>query len=89
MIMQILSPSGAKFTSQTPSQRDADDPALPSGTQNQDQPNPGVTSMFIELDAGTYNIQVLFNPQWSGMSSSDFKSPSSVSIDSWTLDSHN
>lgn len=88
MVMQILSPSGAKFTTQNPAARSADDPALPSGDLNQDQPNPTVTAMSIELDAGTYSIQVLFNPQWSGMSSSDFHTPSSVAIDSWSLTSH-
>lgn len=88
LVMQILSPPGAKFSTQTPAARSQDDPPLPAGEQNQDQPNPTVTAVSIELDAGTYDIQVLFNPQWDGMSSSDFKTPSSVGIDSWSLTSH-
>jgi len=54
-----------------------------------DQANPGVSVLIIDLPAGTYSLQVLFNPQWSGMSSSDYVTPKSVALDSWTLSSHN
>jgi len=78
-------PSGAKFTTGAPV-RYAEDPALPAG--NTDLENPGVTVVIISLPAGTYNLQVLFNPQWPGMSDSSFKTPSFVALDSWSLTSH-
>ena len=85
--MQILNaPSGATITTADPV-RLSTDPALPSGAV--DSPNPGVTVVVIELPAGTYSLQVLFNPQWDGMSASDFVTPPSVAIDSWSLTSHN
>ncbi|THH14362.1 hypothetical protein EW146_g5957 [Bondarzewia mesenterica] len=85
--MEILNaPSGASFTT-GPAVRFSGDPALPSGQS--DQPNPGVTVVMISLPAGSYNLQVLFNPQWSGMQASDFKMPPFVAIDNWSLTSHN
>ena len=87
MTIKLISPSsGAKFTTQD-AVRLSTDPALPAGET--DQPNDGVTVLTIALDAGTYNLQVLFNPQWDGMSASDFVTPPSVPIDSWSLTSHN
>ncbi len=62
------------------------DPPLPNGAVN--QPNPGVTVLAITLAPGSYNLQVLFNPQWDGMSASDFKTPSFVAIDGWSTTSH-
>ena len=54
-----------------------------------DQDNPGVTVLVIDLEnAGTYNLQVLFSPQWSGMSSSDYVTPSEVALSDWSLTSH-
>jgi len=86
MTMQILSaPTGAQITTME-AVRLSTDPATPAGSP--DQPNPGVTVVTIQLPAGQYNLQVLFNPQWSGMSASDFKTPSFVAIDSWTPTSH-
>lgn len=85
--MQILSPSsGASFSTAQPV-RFPNDPPLPEGAV--DSPNPGVTVVTISLNPGTYNLQVLFNPQWSGMSASDFVTPPSVSLDDWSLTSHN
>lgn len=86
MTVEILSPSNAQFTTMQPVRFDTD-PALPDGAS--DQPNPGVTVLAIELPAGQYSLQVLFNPQWDGMKASDFKTPPSVPIDSWSVDSHN
>jgi len=87
MTVEILNaPSGAEFSMQA-AERLPSDPALPDGAS--DQPNPGVTVLTIALPAGQYSLQVLFNPQWDGMKASDFKTPPSVPIDSWTLDSHN
>lgn len=86
MIVQMLSPpSGAKFTTMD-AVRLSTDPALPSGTS--DQPNPGVTVLAIELPAGQYDLQVLFNPQWAGMAASAYKTPSFIPIDSWSTTSH-
>ncbi|OBZ79350.1 3-ketoacyl-CoA thiolase 5, peroxisomal [Grifola frondosa] len=85
--MQILNaPSGVTIT-QGPATRFSNDPALPANQT--DQLNPGVTVVMINMPAGTYSLQVLFNPQWSGMSASSFVTPPSVPIDSWTLTSHN
>lgn len=51
LVMQMLNPpSGAKFTTGD-AVRLSSDPALPEGQV--DQPNPGVTVVMIELDAGT------------------------------------
>lgn len=83
-VSMVSPPSGAKFST-SPAVRFSTDvtPPIP------DQPNPGVTVLIISLPAGTYNLQVLFNPQWSGMSSSDFVTPPTVALDSWSLTSHN
>lgn len=62
------------------------DPALPSGQE--DLPNPGVSVLAINIPAGTTNLQVLFSPQWPGLSSSSYKTPSSVALSSWSLQSH-
>ena len=87
LTMQILNPpSGATFGTADPV-RLSTDPPLPDGQV--DQPNPGVTVVTIDLPAGTYSLQVLFNPQWPGMSSSDFATPPSVALSDWTLTSHN
>lgn len=86
MTMHILSaPQGALITTMA-AVRLASDPPTPQ--QSPDQPNPGVTVVTVQLSAGQYNLQILFNPQWSGMSAGDFKTPSFVPIDSWTTTSH-
>lgn len=81
----INPPNGATFAT-SPAVRYADDPALPQGQV--DQPNPGVTVLTMDLPAGQYSIQVLFTPQWQGMSSSDFVKPSAVPLSGWTVSSH-
>jgi hypothetical protein len=86
LVSMVNPPSGAAFGVAQPV-RFPTDPALPPGQV--DQPNPGVTVLTIDLPAGTYSLQVLFNPQWSGMSSSAFVTPPSVAIGSWSLTSHN
>ncbi|KIY70298.1 hypothetical protein CYLTODRAFT_392271 [Cylindrobasidium torrendii FP15055 ss-10] len=72
--MEILSPSGASFTT------------TPSTGGDKDQPNPGITTVMITLDAGSNDIQVLFSPQWG--SDVELKTPKSVALDDWSLDSH-
>ncbi|KZT30714.1 hypothetical protein NEOLEDRAFT_1174102 [Neolentinus lepideus HHB14362 ss-1] len=83
-ISLLNAPAGASFTTMD-AERLATDPAPPEP----DQPNPGVTVLTIQLDAGQYTLEVLFNPQWSGMAASDFVTPPSVPLDSWSLTSHN
>ena len=87
LTMQVLSPTSGIQISTGGTDRLPNDPPLPTGEV--DSPNPGVTVVSISLPAGTYNLQVLFNPQWSGMSSSDFVTPKSVNLDDWDLNSHN
>ncbi|KAL5534002.1 hypothetical protein ACEPAG_462 [Sanghuangporus baumii] len=86
LIMQVLNaPSGINIST-AEAERTSLDPALPPGQV--DQPNPGVTVVTMDLPAGSYTLEVLFNPQWSGMTSSDFVSPSSVGLSDWSLTSH-
>lgn len=85
--VEILNaPSGATFTTGD-AVRLTGDPALPTGQT--DQPNPGVTVLMISLPAGQYSLQVLFNPQWPGLQQSDFVTPKTVPLSSWSLTSHN
>ncbi|KAF5385284.1 hypothetical protein D9615_001384 [Tricholomella constricta] len=83
-VAMLSPPDGAKFSTSL-AQRFESDPTPPIP----DQENPGVTVLIISLPAGTYNLQVLFNPQWSGMSDGDFVTPKTVPLDSWSLTSHN
>ncbi|KAF9515142.1 hypothetical protein BS47DRAFT_1381662 [Hydnum rufescens UP504] len=85
--VQLLNaPSGINFTTAQPVRYPSDPPLPPNQV---DQPNPGVTVLVINVPAGTNSIQVLFNPQWSGMSANSFVTPKSVPVDSWSLTSHN
>ena len=83
--MTILNPPQGVSVDKGPAARYPDDPAPPEP----DQENPTVTVVMINLPAGTHTLQVLFNPQWEGMSASDFVTPASVPLDSWSLTSHN
>lgn len=87
LVMTILNPPSGTVLNKTDAVRLSTDPGLPDGQV--DQPNPGVTVVTIDIPAGSQTIQVLFNPQWSGMSSSDFVTPPSVALADWTLTSHN
>ncbi|KAG6836541.1 hypothetical protein H0H93_006921 [Arthromyces matolae] len=85
MVVQMVNPpSGAVFTVGD-AVRFSTDVTPPQA----DQPNPGVTVLIISLPSGSYTLQTLFNPQWSGMSSSDFVTPPNVALAQWTLTSHN
>lgn len=87
MDVTILNPpAGAVFGMTLPAVRLETDPPLPPGQV--DQPNPGVTVLTIDLPAGTYNLQVLFNPNWPGSSASSFVSPAMVPVNNWSLTSH-
>lgn len=67
--------------------RTSDAPAL--GPGGFDLPNPGVSVLAIDIPSGDTTLEVLFNPQWTGLSASDYKTPSSVSLSSWSLTSPN
>jgi len=82
-VTMLNPPSGAVFTT-SPAVRF---PSFPPPPQP-DQLNPGVTVLIISLPAGTYTLEVLFNPQWPGMSASDFITPPSIPLASWSLTSH-
>ncbi|KAF8973560.1 chondroitin AC/alginate lyase [Flammula alnicola] len=83
-VSMLNPPSGAVFT-RTDAVRFTTDVTPPAP----DQDNPGVSVLVIDLPAGTYSLQVLFNPQWPGMAASDFVTPPSVALDNWSLTSHN
>ncbi|KAJ6574948.1 heparinase II/III family protein [Mycena capillaripes] len=82
MQVSILNPpTGAVFTTSAAQRFDTDvTPPAP------DQENPGVTVLIIDLPAGDYNLQVLFNPQWND--GTTLVTPPSVALDNWTLRSH-
>jgi hypothetical protein len=84
MKVQILSPPNAQFATMNAT-RLPNDPKPPAP----DQDNPGVTVLTIDLPQGQTTLQVLFNPQWDGMSDSDFVTPPSVDLDNWSNTSHN
>ncbi|KAI6007225.1 chondroitin AC/alginate lyase [Pisolithus albus] len=81
----LNAPSGAQFTTMD-AVRLSTDPPTPSG--NPDQPNTGVTVLVISLPAGTYTLEVLMTPQWPGVSSTSYVTPSSVPLNQWSLTSH-
>ncbi|GAA6007587.1 hypothetical protein JCM10207_006395 [Rhodosporidiobolus poonsookiae] len=89
LVATLRSPSSATF-SQLAATRLSDDPTTSAdGTSmSPDQDNGDAKVLAIDVDAGTQVIEVLFNPQWEGFSSSDFLTPPDVAIDSWSLDSH-
>ena len=84
MDLIIVNPPTGVTIGTTTATRLSTDPTPPAP----DQANPGVTVITISLPAGTHNLQVLFNPHWPGMSSSDFVTPPTVAIDDWSLTSH-
>jgi hypothetical protein len=83
MNVTILSPPGVMFVTLNAT-RYPSDPTPPAP----DQPNPGVTVLAINIPAGQAQIEVLFNPQWPGMSQSQFVNPPSVELDNWSNTSH-
>ena len=87
LVMEVLNAPEGLSIGTAEAKRVDGSPALPAGQT--DQENPGVTVVTMDLPAGQYTLEVLFNPQWEGMSSSDFKTPSSVALNDWSLDSHN
>ncbi|RSH92903.1 hypothetical protein EHS25_008349 [Saitozyma podzolica] len=94
MLAQLLNaPSGVGFSTAQPT-RVSGDPPVPTGPNTQedgDQSNPGVTVLVVDQSStgAAFTYQVLLNPQWPGVSSSSYVTPTNVSIDNWSLTSHN
>lgn len=84
LVAQILSPDGVSFTD-LPSSRTDNAPAIASGLVDMD--NGDARVLAIDLPAGSNTVQVLFNPQWDDFT--DFKTPPTVALASWSLTSHN
>lgn len=82
-------PSGLSFSTMAADPM-PQDPPIPTGDYAENPSNEGVTVLVIETDqGGDFSLQVLLNPQWSGMESSDFVSPPNVPIEQWSVTSHN
>ncbi|KAJ7286306.1 chondroitin AC/alginate lyase [Mycena rebaudengoi] len=80
-VTMLNPPDGAKFTSSDAVRFDTDPTPLAP-----DQENPGVKVLIVDLPAGSYTLQMLFNPQWPG--NVNFVTPKSVTLDNWSLTSH-
>jgi hypothetical protein len=90
--VKIINPTdqNLKFEQVDPVRYDSD-PPLPTQPAGEvaDQDNQNTKVLVINMNGGTYSLQVLFNPKWSGSSDSDFINPKSVPINDWSLTSHN
>jgi len=86
----LNAPSGVSFSTMTADPM-PQDPPIPTGNEYAVNPsNAGVTVLVIETEGGSdLSLQVLLNPQWDGMASSDFVTPSSVGVSDWSVTSHN
>ncbi|GAA5866724.1 hypothetical protein JCM8547_002738 [Rhodosporidiobolus lusitaniae] len=90
LIATIQSPSGGAFTTLQPVRLSSDPTSSAGVTMSADQPNPDELVLAIDVAEGDQTIEVLFSPQWSDFSSSDYISdPADVAIDDWSLTSHN
>jgi len=88
----INGPSGASFSRQDAAPN-SNDPAPPTPTGQQragDIANDGVSVLVVDIPGGSdFSLQILLNPQYSGMASGDYVTPPNIAIDSWSLTSHN
>lgn len=87
-VVMVNPPTGAKFSQVDPVRYDSD-PPLPAQTDGEvaDQDNGDTKVLMIELTTGgTYSLQVLFNPKYSG--GGNLVTPKSVAIGDWSLTSH-
>ncbi|THV07865.1 heparinase II/III family protein [Dendrothele bispora CBS 962.96] len=86
MKLDILSPSGATFTTSAAKRFDTDvTPPDP------DQDNLGVTVVIVEVQGSSdaQNLQVLFSPQWgNGVSLMGTGDVKNVALNDWSLTSH-
>ena len=93
LVASILSgPSGAVFSTAQPTRtaQDPPNPSGPAGALDNDQPNTGVTVLVVDNpNGGNYSLQVLLNPQWSGLAASAYVTPANVALGGWSLTSHN
>ncbi|ORY74548.1 chondroitin AC/alginate lyase [Leucosporidium creatinivorum] len=87
LIASLRQPSNGAFFTQAAVAASTDH-ALASGSENENQPNPGVTVLTVACEAGTNTIEVLFNPQWPDFNANSYVDPPDVTIDNWTLTSH-
>lgn len=93
LVASILNgPSGVSFATAAPT---ATNPVPSTPPIGQDQlngqvPNSNVTVLTVNNpNGGSYSLEILLNPQWDGLSESNYVRPSSVALDSWSLTSHN
>jgi hypothetical protein len=86
----INAPSGVSFSTMTADPM-SQDPPIPTGSQYAENPsNEGVTVLVINTEGGSdMSLQVLLNPQWDGMASTDFVSPPNIAVQDWSVTSHN
>lgn len=85
LTVQILSgPDGAGFTS-LPSSRTDIAPQL--GPDMVDQDTSPSTVLAIDIPAGSTTLVVAWNPEWPDFK--DFKTPETVALKDWSVDSHN
>ncbi|ORY32309.1 chondroitin AC/alginate lyase [Naematelia encephala] len=93
LIASILQgPSGVGFSTAEPTRtaQDPPNPSGPAGTLDDDQPNPGVTVLVVDNpNGGNHSLSILFDPQWSDFTESNYVTPPNVALDSWSLTSHN
>ncbi|GAA5916634.1 hypothetical protein JCM6882_001563, partial [Rhodosporidiobolus microsporus] len=78
----------ATFATEEPVRPSSEATSSDGYTMSDDQPNPGVTVLAVNVSAGTRVIEVLFNPQWDDFSDSDYITPANVEIASWSVTSH-
>jgi hypothetical protein len=86
----LNAPSGVSFSTMA-AEPMPQDPPIPTGGEYAVNPsNDGVTVLVISTDVGgDFTLQVLLNPQWDGMASSDFVTPPNVAVSDWSVTSHN
>ena len=96
MTVMIVQPEdGLSFGSGKAEHDPTPNPDLPGGgegknadIENIDSNGKETSVLTIDIKPGQYSLQVVFNPQWNGMSSNDFITPNNVAIDDWSLTSH-
>ncbi|CCA69124.1 hypothetical protein PIIN_03024 [Serendipita indica DSM 11827] len=84
LVAQILSPENVQFQD-LESKRTERAPPIAPGLEDMD--NGPARVLAIDLPTGTTTLQVLLNPQWDDFT--DFKTPPTVALANWSLDSHN
>lgn len=89
MNVSILSPPGATFNVEGPPAGSSWGPGAEADGLPGNPTNVGVSVLKIDLKPGSaQTIEVLFQPQWDGLTSADQATPPSVPLSGWTLTSH-